>query len=203
MARRTPTDATATETPTLHGHYDGPRGLEDEHRHLGGDKPHAHKGDSHLGRTAPAIEYVHGDQLPQARRELAEQRRVQALADAPTDQVPWVVGGVDAPVPTHVAELVKASAAGNGSRPQKYADLIKIAEKVEALRSDVQGTVDLETELDAASDLLAAARAQEANGEVVDPAILYQLEECHDRYAIRLQNWLLQRGVLKAEGAGS
>src|SRR5215217_863011 len=149
MARRTVDQpATPTETPALHGHYDGPRGYEDEHRHLGGGEGHPHP--------------------PGGRR----------------------LGRVDLALPTTT---------GNGHRPQKYADLARIADKVDALRADVQRTVDLETELDAAADLLAVARAQEANSEVVDPSILHQLEEHHDRYAIRLQDWLGQRGPRKVE----
>jgi len=120
--------------------------------------------------------------------------------DTPTEEI-RAVGAFESTTPT--TELALATPTGNGYRPQKYADLVRIAEKVDALRADVQRTIDLETELDAAADLLAVARAQEANGEVVDPSILHQLEEHHDRYAIRLQDWIGQRGLRKVEGAGS
>jgi hypothetical protein len=44
--------------PGEHGHIDGPRGLQSFHAHDGGDRPHGHKRDSSLGRTAALDEYV-------------------------------------------------------------------------------------------------------------------------------------------------
>src|SRR5829696_5963921 len=207
-------DQPATETPALHGHYDGARGHQDEHRHLGGDKAHGHPDRQALGRVVAREEYVHPGHLDGERRAFKALQRVTALRgknpaatgsatsdDTPTVEVPAV--GAFEPASPATTELALATPTGNGHRPQKYADLVRIAEKVDALRADVQRTIDLETELDAAADLLAVARAQEANGEVVDPSILHQLEEHHDRYAIRLQDWIGQRGLRKVEGAGS
>lgn len=91
---------------------------------------------------------------------------------------------------------------GRSERDQKYADLIQIVHGAETLRFDAQTTVDLETELDAAADLLAHARAQEANREHVDPAILRELKEHSNRWALHLDSWLLQRGLRKAGGNG-
>src|SRR5215216_1612328 len=203
MARRTVDQPTTpSETPALHGHYDGARGHQDEHRHLGGGKGHGHPDRQALGRVVAREEYVHPGHLDGERRAFKAHQRVTALQgksatgsatsdDTPTVEVP-AVGAFEPTTPTTDLALTTT---GNGHRPQKYADLVRIAEKVDALRADIQRTIDLETELDATADLLAAARAQEANGEVVDPSILHQLEELHDRFAIRLQDWMGQRGL--------
>lgn len=107
------------------------------------------------------------------------------------------------PIPTEPAtysgELVKTPSNGRG---QKYADLTSIVHTAETLRFDAHTTVGLETELDAASDLLALARAQEANREIVEVATLRQLKEHTDRLARQLESWLLQRGI-KGNGGGS
>lgn len=84
---------------------------------------------------------------------------------------------------------------GRSERNQKYADLIEIVHGAETLRFDAQTTVDLEVELDAAADLLAHARAQEANREHVDPAILRELKEHSNRWGRHLESWLLHRDV--------
>jgi hypothetical protein len=89
MTKATNTPAKTTDTPTLHGHYDGPRGHQDEHRHLGGDRPHGHADRQSLGRVVREVEYVAGDKLPEAR---AARQRVAGLDDVdvtqPIDQRP-------------------------------------------------------------------------------------------------------------------
>jgi hypothetical protein len=117
MAKRT-VDQSAADTPVLHGHYDGPRGHQDEHRHGGGDRSHPHTDHKALGRRADATEYVGPDLLPQARRELADQQRelaatqrVAALADEPTDTIPVPEGGfVDVPESPMDAAAMQAPA---------------------------------------------------------------------------------------------
>src|SRR5829696_1000395 len=124
-------DQPATETPALHGHYDGARGHQDEHRHLGGDKAHGHPDRQALRRIVAREEYVHGDQLATARAAIRqeEQKRLEALdqrlaaqrvaaldEDTPTEEI-RAVGAFDAgiePTVTPTTELALATPAGNG-----------------------------------------------------------------------------------------
>jgi hypothetical protein len=132
--------------------------------------------------------------------------RTDAAADAARRVAATMTAGQDdtltdngQPADT-TTELVLSN--GRSERDQKYADLIVIVHTAETLRYDAQTTVDLETQLDAASDLLATARAQEANREIVDPAILRELKGRWDRATYKLEGWLLQRGI-KDEDGGS
>jgi hypothetical protein len=186
MARRT-VDQPTTDTPALHGHYDGPRGLEDEHRHLGGDKAHPHKRDSHLGRTAEIGEYVHGNHLPQARRDLAEQKRVGGLGDAPTDQIQPAAGALAPASPP--AELVKAASSGDGGPDRDFAELTRIVEHAETQRFEGSATIEL-------LSVLKAAIRQEARHELVDPELVGK--------GLRLfEGWAIKRGLRHADGGGS
>lgn len=125
---------------------------------------------------------------------------VTAPIPAEAEPVPEVIVTFDGPVSQTTVDLVKAH--DRPDREQKYADLAQIVRGAEALRFDAQTTYELERQLDAASDLLALARAQEANGEHVNVEILRGLRERNDRYSTQLEGWLQQRGV-KNDGAGS
>jgi hypothetical protein len=150
MTSRTPT-AKHSDTPALHGHYDGPRGHTDEHRHPAGDKPHGHHGDRHLGRVAETVEYVHGDQLPEA-------RRVASLAEVDTTQ----------PLDqrTTGAALVKATSATSDS--DRYARGVKIAQHLQTLR------FENETEIECMS-LLDQAQRQTDSHQPVDADVVRKL----------------------------
>jgi hypothetical protein len=185
MARRT-ADQPTTDTPALHGHYDGPRGLEDEHRHLGGGTAHPHHRDRHLARTAEIGEYVHGNQLPQARRDLASQKRTAALGDTPTDQLPKV--GALAPS-TQATELVKAASNREGGPDRDFAELTRIVERATTMKFEGETSVEL-------LHVVKAAIRQETDLRLVDPDLI--------RKGLRLfEGWAMQRGLRNADGGGS
>lgn len=190
--------AAKTDTPTLHGHYDGDLTL-DTHRHPGGDRVHGHPDKESLGRVIGAQEYVPPDKLDVAQegvaavqKEADRTKRVGGLTDpdAPTIEISRVDPDAQA------ADLIRQAAALGSSNglDQDFQQLTAIVERAEADRQDaVIRKHEGHTLVDLFS-VVKKAKKQADNRQQVDPALI--------REGLALwSNWANQRGALKDDGS--
>jgi hypothetical protein len=162
-----------------HGHIDGPRGLQDFHKHDGGDRPHPHRGTSSLGRTAALEEYV-----PPLAATVPP--GVDQAADPTPAGVPdGAMGASSEPSAEGAATLVLAGsdAAGSGRSTELERTggsgrgrLAAVERKVRARLAEVQVLTDVQ-------DLVDAAVGQLDIGDLVGPAVIRQVKDTVDRWA--------------------
>jgi hypothetical protein len=183
-AQMVPADDTAADSPALHGHYDGPRGHSDEHRHPAGDKPHGHPaGDRQLGRVAEVAQYVHGSRLPQARRlaKLEPAGLDEVDTTQPLDQRPTGT----AVVPAHLDDAQALASATDRA--------VKLARNAEHNRFAAAYTADVNL-ASGLIELLVEVGDRHSDKELADPATIRKLQA-------QVESWALQRG-LNGDGDG-